>query len=230
MIIAVHQPQYIPWIGYFNKIASVDAFVLLDNVQYKKNEFQNRNKIKTCNGTQWLTVPVKYKFPQKISEVMINNNYPWQRKHLQALRTNYSKAPYFKQYYHFIEQILQRPWEKLSDLNSIIIKELCQLLGFNTKLYSSSELTINENEPNARLIKICQHFNADTYLSGKGAIKYLNLSLFERATIQVRFQDFYHPIYQQLFGDFVPNLSIIDLIFNYGDNSADIIRQTKGEG
>jgi hypothetical protein len=227
MIIAIHQPQYIPWIGYFHKIASVDVFVLLDNVQYKKNEFQNRNKIKTSNGAQWLTVPVKYKFPQKIKEVEINNNSPWQRKHIQALRTNYSKAQYFLRYFSCFTEMLQKDWNILSNLNSYAVKKISKLLHLNTEFYDASELGIIEEEPSKRLIEICKHFKADTYLSGKGGINYLNISLFRDAGISVKFQDFKHPVYDQLYGTFVENLSIIDLIFNCGEKSSDFIRQNQ---
>ncbi len=96
MIVSVHQPQYLPWLGYFDKIERSDIFVFLDNVQFKKNEWQNRNKIKTSEGWQWLSVPVIHKFMQKISEVKINNTVWWGKKHLNALVTNYSKAPFFK--------------------------------------------------------------------------------------------------------------------------------------
>jgi hypothetical protein len=227
VIIAIHQPQYMPWIGYFHKIASVDAFVFLDNVQYKKNEFQNRNKIKINNGVQWLTVPVRYKFPQKINEVTINNNFPWQRKHVQALRTNYSKAPYFEHYFSFFADIVQQDWKKLANLNCYIVKQICQLLHFNTDFYNASEFGITEDDPNKRLIEICKHLKANTYLSGKGGINYLDIDLFTNADITVKFQDFKHPVYDQPYGAFVENLSIIDLIFNCGEKSPDLIRQNQ---
>lgn len=218
-----------PWIGYFHKIASVDAFVMLDNVQYKKNEFQNRNKIKTSSGIQWLTVPVKYKFPQKISEVLINNNFRWQHKQIQALRTNYSKAPYFKEYFPFFTEIIEQPWEKLASLNCFLVEKLCQLLGLQAKLYIASVLGCFEEEPNLRLIQICQHLKADSYLSGIGGRNYLKLNLFKEANIIVNFQHFKHPVYNQLYGDFVPNLSIIDLIFNCGKSSSDLIISNGGD-
>ena len=111
LIVTIHQPQYLPWIGYFDKINQVDAFCFLDNVQFKKNEWQNRNRIKTAQGWQWLTVPVKHRFPQTIEEVEINDTVNWRRKHLQALATNYKKTPYFDEYIEFFEDVYSNEWE-----------------------------------------------------------------------------------------------------------------------
>ena len=110
MIIAIHQPQFMPWLGYFDKMDSCDAFVLLDNVQYKKNEYQNRNRIKTSNGWQWLTVPACYKFPQKINEVLIDNSVNWQKKHICALQTNYGKSPFFEKYIKHFKGFYDKDW------------------------------------------------------------------------------------------------------------------------
>ncbi len=223
MLIAIHQPQYLPWLGYLDKIDKADVFVILDNVQFKKNEWQNRNRIKTSQGCQWITVPVLYRFPEKISEVRINNRVNWGRKHLQALITNYSKAPYFENYKSFFEDICSRNWNHLVDINIEIIKFMITSLGLKTKLVIASDLTLRE-EPTERLIDICKTLGSNKYLAGQDGNKYMNLELFDKEGIEVIFQNFKHPVYNQLFGKFEPYMSAIDLLFNCGDNSLDILR------
>jgi hypothetical protein len=223
MLITIHQPQYLPWLGYIDKIDKADVFVILDNVQFKKNEWQNRNRIKTSQGCQWITVPVSYRFPEKINEVRINNKANWGRKHLQALITNYSKSTYFDNYKSFFEDIFSRSWDRLVDINIEIIKFLISALDLKTKLVIASDLKLRE-EPTERLIDICKMLDGNRYLAGKDGNKYMNLELFEQEGIDVIFQDFKHPVYHQLFGDFEPCMSAIDLLFNCGDNSLEILR------
>ena len=230
MIVAIHQPQYVPWIGYFHKLDQADIFVLLDNVQFKKNEWQNRNRIKTSQGWQWLTVPVNYRFPQMISEVRINNRVRWHQKHLQAIQTNYGKASFFKDYLPILQEVLSQKWELLSPLNIHIIKKVAKLLGIDTKLYVCSELSEEfTSEQSRRLVEICRYFGAEVYLSGQGGRGYLNMELFQREGIEVIFQEFNPPIYRQLYGEFQPNLSIIDLLLNCGSKTINLIRGKKGE-
>src|SRR3972149_6060262 len=128
MIAAIHQPQFIPWLGYFDKIDQSDVFIFLDNVQYKKNEYQNRNRIKTVDGWQWLTVPVLYKFPQKINEVRINNKIDWKKKHLHALITNYSRAKYFERYIEYFKELYSKEWEIISDINIEVTRQFFNFL------------------------------------------------------------------------------------------------------
>jgi WbqC-like protein family. len=223
MLITIHQPQYLPWLGYIDKIDKADVLVILDNVQFKKNEWQNRNRIKTAQGCQWITVPVLYRFPEKINEVRINNRENWGRKHLQALITNYSKSIYFDNYKDFFEDIFNRSWERLVDINVAIIKFLISALDLKTKLVMASDLKLRE-EPTERLIDICKTLNGNKYLAGKDGNIYMNLELFEKEGIEVIFQDFKHPVYNQLFGNFEPYMSAVDLLFNCGDNSLEILR------
>ena len=223
MLIAIHQPQYLPWLGYLDKIDKADVFVILDNVQFKKNEWQNRNRIKTAQGCQWITVPVLYRFPEKINEVMVNNKASWSRKHLQALITNYSKSPYFDNYKSFFEDIFSRNWDRLVDINIEIIKFLISALGLNTKLVMASDLQLREGSTE-RLIDICKTLKGDKYLAGKDGSSYMNLELFDKEGIETIFQEFKHPVYDQLFGDFEPCMSAIDLLFNCGNNSLEILR------
>jgi hypothetical protein len=214
MKVAIHQPQYLPWLGYFDKIDQADCFVLLDDVQFKKNEWQNRNKIKTAAGWQWLTVPVLHRFPQRICEVRINRTDPWSRKHLQP----------------FFEEIYAREWTLLLDLNLATIAYLAEALGIQTKLVLASSLPVPaELEATDRLIAICQAVGANTYLSGVGGREYLDLAPFKEAGIGVLFQAFQTRLYPQRFGAFVPDLSIVDLLFNCNDHSLQIIRQGREE-
>lgn len=224
MIVGVHQPQYLPWLGYFAKIDRADVFVLLDTVQYKKNEWQNRNRIKTADGRQWLTVPVTYRFPQRINEVAVNNRERWQHKQRQAIASNYRKAPFWGDLAPLIEEILSPTWEMLAPLNIFGVKRLAAILGIDTPLYVASELGAFPEDPDERLIAIAKHFGADTYLAGSGGRDYMDLDRYARSGIVVTFQEYHHPVYDQLFGAFEPCLSVVDLLFNHGEESLKILR------
>jgi hypothetical protein len=229
LIVAVHQPQYLPWIGYFDKMRRADVFCYLNDVQYKKNEWQNRNRIKTAQDWQWLTVPVRYCFPEKINEVQINNTTQWSKKHLQALKTNYSRAPYFKTYISIFEDTFSREWELISELNIHLIERLKDALQMQEKTtIISSELTLRE-EPTDRLIDICKDLGADTYLAGQGGAGYMDVARFEKNGLKVIMQDVKHPVYPQLFKDFQSHLSIVDLLFNCGPESMNVIREANAE-
>ncbi len=226
MIISIHQPQYLPWLGYFDKIDKSDAFVFLDDVQFKKNEWQNRNKIKISNGWQWLTVPVLYKFTQSISEVLINNGVNWRRKHFTALVTNYGKTRHFDKYIDFLKNTYNQNWEYLTGLNIYIIEYLIKVLGIKTTLFRASKLK-STGKGTRHLVDICKRLGADTYLSGIGGRNYLELKDFEAEKIKVIFQDFHHPVYRQLYeknSGFQLNMSIVDLLFNCGEDSLGILR------
>ena len=223
MLVAIHQPQYLPWLGYFDKIRRADVFCFLDNVQYKKNEWQNRNKIKNVQGWQWLTVPVNYRFPQKIKEVTAGDPLKWGKKHLQALITNYSKAPFFKEYIGYFERFYSRERKLLSEINIDAVKIICELLQIkNTSFVIASDVS-NSEDPTGRLVGICKAVGGDTYLSGKDGAGYMDLAKFRENNVSVIFQDFKHPSYPQQFGAFEPNLSVVDLLFNCGPESLDRI-------
>jgi hypothetical protein len=219
MIVSVHQPQYLPWLGYFDKIDKADVFVLLDNVQFKKNEWQNRNKIKTAGGEQWLTVPVMYRFPQLINQVEINNRERWQHKQQQALISNYRKAPHWDALEPFLADLFQSEWQTISQLNIHVVRALVKVLGIETPLHIASEMGNFPEDPDERLIAITKYFGADTYLAGSGGRDYMDVDKYDRNSIKVLFQDYRHPVYDQLFGDFLPHMSVIDLIFNHGGDS-----------
>ena len=224
-VVAIHQPQFLPWLGYFDKLDRSDVFCLLDTVQYKKNEFQNRNKIKTAQGWQWLTVPVTYRFPQRILEVGVNQTVDWRRKHLRTLETSYRKAPFFDTYITRFEEFYQQSYEMLADVNVASIELLMELLGLERKLVLASSLQVDTEDPTLRLVQICQTLGGAAYLSGKDGAKYMDVDMFASHEIDVLFQDFKHPQYPQCFGSFEPNMSVVDLLFNCGPESLAILRE-----
>lgn len=224
MIVAIHQPQFMPWLGYFDKMDQVDCFVLLDQVQYKKNEWQNRNRIKTAQGPMWLTVPVTYRFPARILEVQIDRKVPWRHKHLQALRTNYARASHWQEARIALEELYGQDWRDLVSINCASIAWLRQELGIDTPLQFASAMVLSE-EPTQRLIDICRWVGADTYLAGADGRKYMDLEAFAKAGIRVVFQQYEHPTYPQLFGEFISHLSALDLVLNCGAESGAILRR-----
>jgi hypothetical protein len=221
MIAGIHQPNYIPWSGYFYKIAKSDVFIFLDNVPYTKNSFINRNKIKTQHGEAWMTISVltKGRYGQMINEVKINNNVPWGKIHWKTIEANYAKAPYFKEYKHLFEDIYQKNWEKLIELNEALIKLICDILCIkNIKFIRASELGVSGRNTEL-LINICKATGADSYFSGSGGKKYMEEESFEKEGVKLKYSEFQHPTYDQLWGNFSPNLSVIDLIFNKGGSN-----------
>ncbi|HOC02761.1 MAG TPA: WbqC family protein [bacterium] len=219
IIIGIHQPNFLPWLGYFYKITKSDIFVLLDNVQYTKNSFINRNKIKTSQGDHWLTVPVSFKFGDLIKDVTIDNNIDWRKKHLKTFELNYKKAPHFDEIYNFLERVYyKKEWIFLADFNIELIVEICCFLDMNKKFIKASSLNILGKSTDL-LINIVKNLNGDIYLSGKGGQQYQDESKFNKENIKLIYSDFKHPVYRQLWGEFIENLSIIDILFNLGKES-----------
>jgi len=224
MIVTIHQPQYLTWLGFFNKCACSDIFVLLDDVQFQKNGFQNRTQIKTATGWQYLTVPVSYSHPARISEVRTALNTDWQKKHWKALVQNYQKAPYFRNYEDRIRPLFENRFDKLEELTARSIEIIFGILGIDTRIIKSSSIKA-PGDSSDRLVNICKSLKADIYLSGIGGKKYLEEDKFKNSGIQVIYQDYKHPVYEQQFENttFQPNMSVIDLIFNCGEKSRDIM-------
>lgn len=229
MRIVVLQPSYLPWLGYFDQMFKSDVFVVYDDVQYDKNGWRNRNRIKTPHGPQWLTVPVLTKgrhFPLN-REVEINNTVPWQTKQLRSIVQNYMKARFFNQYIGPVESVLKCSWRSLVDLDMASIHMLKEQLGLTTKINLSSDLKIPKMGKTERLIEICRHFGADALLEGDAGKSYIDEALFAGAGIQLEFHGYQHPVYRQLHGDFVPYMSVIDLLFNHGAHSLEILTHGK---
>ena len=226
MIVSVHQPHYLPWLGYFDKMDRCDIFVILDNVQYKKREFQNRNKIKTPEGELWLTVPVLThgRYEQTTGQVRIDNTVNWQAKHLKAMEMNYRKAPHFDACFTALEKLYAQRQELLIGLNMAMLHTFLDLLGMrrdNIRLESALNV---EGAKTQRLVNICKALGAGTYLSGAGGKAYMETGLFEQNGLRLEYHHFDHPEYPQLHGGFLPYLAIADLLFNCGRASLDILR------
>ena len=224
MILTAHQPVYLPWLGLFHKIAMADAFCYFDDVQYQKKDWNNRNKLKGSNGEFWLTVPVKSKdhYSKKVGKIEVNNSIKWQKKHLKSIELNYKSATYFDRYIGFFRDCYNREWERLSDLNEYMLKWFLGTLGINVIYFKMSELGF-EGSKNDLVLDMCRKLGADVYIFGQLGKNYADVNTFNRHGIDVCFQEYIHPEYRQLHGAFRPYLSIVDLLFNEGPNSFDII-------
>ncbi len=231
MILAAHQPQYLPWLGYFHKMASCDVFVYLDDVQYKKREFQNRNKIRVKEGVQWLTVPVitKGHYDQAISEVRVDPTSAWAKDHWTAVKLAYAKASFFPAYAQELESFYRRPWTRLSDMSRTLIDFHRRVLNISTPVRLSSEFSLTTAKTQ-RLLDLCRALGADTYLSGQGARDYLEEDLFEKAGVRLVYQDFSHPRYAQVHEPFESHLAALDLVLNHGPAGADILMGRAAKG
>lgn len=228
MRITIHQPEHMPWLGFFHKITDVDKYVVLDSVQYRHGYFQNRNRVRGKNGMLWINVPVKTKGKriQKINEVEINNDIPWQRKCLNTISLNYNKTPYYSDYISQIKSLYEQPWSMLVDFNLAAIRLLLGLMHSPVHIVFSSELGVSGGECED-ILRICKLLNAKEYISGISGIAGRGkegMVSFTRENIKVIYQEFHHPIYSQLYGGFIPCLSILDLLFNHGSRSLDILR------
>lgn len=228
MVVGIHQPEHLPWLGFFHKMYLSDIFVLLDNVQYEKNYFQNRNRIRTSKGFCWTTVPVltKGRSSQLINEVRINAlEREWPQKIWGTLEQNYRKAPFFGDYAPSLTKIYcDRKWDKLVDLNISIINQLAKWQGIKTPLVRASNMGV-EGKSTDLLLRICQELKASVYLAGKSGRDYLDESKFTDKNIQVFYQNFVHPVYQQQYSPFMPQMSVIDLLMNHGKESLRIITE-----
>ncbi|OGI09980.1 MAG: hypothetical protein A2Y40_02120 [Candidatus Margulisbacteria bacterium GWF2_35_9] len=227
MILTAHQPTYLPWLGLIHKIMLADAYVSFDDVQYVPKEWINRNKIKTQNGPIWLTVPVLDKGYLEsgltIKDIMINNNLPWRKKHWMSIYLNYKKAPYFNQTSDFFEDLYKQDWVKICDLNEYVLKYLLKELGIDVSWHKLSEMTVSGSK-NDLVLSMCKELNTDLYIFGALGKDYADVKSFNDQGMDVMFQEYIHPKYPQLHGEFESHLSILDLLFNVDiKNVKDII-------
>jgi hypothetical protein len=227
MFCAIMQPTYLPWIGYFHLIDSVEKFIFLDNVKLERSSWQIRNRIKTPQGELYLTVPVKNKdgrMDTLISSAQIAYRNPWTKKHLKSLFYNYQKSKFFDEIYPFIEEILSKEFQFLSELNIHIIKRICQEMGINVEFIISSQLQDIEGVKDERLVSLCKKIGCDDYLSPQGSAEYLEKETpggqLVKNQISLFYQNFEHPEYAQLHGMFMGYLGVIDLLFNHGFNQS----------
>ena len=218
MISAGHQPNYLPWLGFFDKMSKCDVFIIEDNVQFAQCGFTNRNRIKTFTGVNWLTVPIEHSGrPLPINEIVIANKSEcnWAQRHWLSLKSCYGKAPFWKNYCDFFEQTFSQEWNMLIDLNVHLINGLRGFFNINTPLVMASSLGVSGKKSELILAQ-CKAVGANVQLSGIGSRDYLDVKLFEAEGVKVVFQDFHYPTYPQLHGGFVPDLSVVDYLFCAG--------------
>lgn len=226
MTIGIHQPNYLPWAGYFNKMKRCDKFVIFDDVQLPRGQhsFETRSLIKSANGEQWLTIPVKNKDSLKqIKDVEIDGDR-WKKKHLKALELNYHKAPYFEDYINPLAEIYGAEWTSLKCFNTFLIKQIASWLDINTEICFSSDMDIF-GEGEGKIIQIIQKLGGDKYISGtgEGSKKYVKEEAFEKYGIEIIWQTYVQMPYHQLYGNFLDKTSVIDLLMNMGPESIKFI-------
>lgn len=225
MRVAIHQPHYLPWLRYFEKIARSDLFIVLDDAQFAKNDWQNRNRVKAAGRPVVLTVPVCHRLGQRLDEVCIDNTGHWRRKHWETIRQHYARAPFFADYAPGLEAIYAQAWDRLDALNLHMLRFFCDALGIATPLVRASTLNVPGNA-SARLVALVRAVGGDTYYSGRHAAEtYLDRALFGAADIRIDLQDWRAPEYPQLHGAFVPDLAIVDLLMNRGPDSLRILME-----
>lgn len=228
MKVAIHQPNFLPWIGFFNKIRSVDLFILFDDVQFERGKtYTSRTKILTQGNETWLTVPVTNKSSLvQIRDIEVVRDLNWKSKHLKTLALNYKKTPYFDDIFQIIEIIYKENSSFLIDYNIPLIKSICEYLQFKTAFKLSSELHLENVSRSNKILNLLKAVKTDEYLSGigEGSLRYINNREFELAGITLAWQNFIQKPYNQ-YGTqkFVSNLSIVDLLFNMGKESCQVI-------
>jgi hypothetical protein len=218
MVVTIHQPEHLPWLGFFNKMSMADVYVILDNVQYVKGNYQNRNRIIGTNGPQWIFVPVnnKGRMESTILDMTFadETNSTWRKKYLNTLYCSYHKYPYFEKYYAYFEELMAKNYTHLCDFNLDIIFYFAELLEIKPQFIRASELETSGKKSDL-VLSICKAVNADVYISGEGGRHYMKLDDYEQAGIDVVFQKYKHPEYVQHTGKpFEPYMSVLDLLFN----------------
>ncbi len=224
--IAILQPNYIPWKGVFDLIDRVDIFIFYDDVQYTVKDWRSRNRIRTTHGDIWLTVPVKTKGlgEQLICDAEIDMSSNWQRKHYKALKINYQKAMYFKEYEYLLEEIyLRNSWAKISDLNIYSTQLLAKALGIEVEWHKSSDLEQSGNKDGEKVVKICKMLGCDYFINGPTAKAFMNEELFRENGIVLDYMEYGYPEYRQLHQPFTHQVTVLDTIFNCGPEARKFI-------
>jgi len=215
MVLSAHQPAYLPWLGYFYKIVKSDVFIFLDSVQYEKNSYINRNRIKTSQGYVWLTIPVKTKghLSQTLKDTEIDYIQNWKHKHLKTIYYNYQKASNFRRLYPKLEKLYEKDYPLLSDLCFNHLNFWLEELKIKTKIVRSSRLSINSKKSDL-IFDLCKHYTANHYIAGRFGKEYLEEFKFKNAGILIEYQEYQYIEYSQLYGNFMPNLGVIDFCMN----------------
>lgn len=228
MRVAIHQPEHLGYLGFYNKMMNADAWIFLDNVQIAKRDFVRRNRILGPNGPMWLSVPVltKGRYDQKVQDVEINQTQEWRQSHWKSIYHQYRRAPYFEQYAGELAAIYETEWRMLAELNITLARLTARWLGLERSMYCASELGV-EGHSSQLLADLTLAVGGDEYLSGPMGRDYLDDSLFQARDLRVAYNDFEHPVYPQAGanGEFIPYLAAIDLLFNCGPTSLDVIAQ-----
>lgn len=219
MIVSIHQPAYLPWLGYLARIAASDVFVYLDTVQFEKNSFTNRNRIKTANGPIWLTVPILQQghLSKRLMDIDIDNRQDWRRKHLRSIEQNYSRAPRFAECFPRFADLYKTEDVKLVEICFRQLRFWLDELSIKTQIVRSSELPV-AGQKSGLVLDICRHLGASAYLSGPLGRDYLDELEFSKAGISLSYQNYTHPEYIQLHGHFIPAMGVIDYWINCGDS------------
>ncbi len=218
MIVTIHQPGYLPWAPFLEKALRSDVFVLLDDVQFEKNSEQNRNRIKTPRGAEWLTVPVQRRLGTLIPDVFIPADQDgWRVKHRRSIEQNYRRAPHFDAVAGPLFALLDRPWDRLLDLTLAVDRLFLEWAGFSGRFERASALSVPGRKA-CRILEFCSRLGADTYLSGPAGLDYLDPAAFASAGVRILYQHYDHRDYPQLYPEagFVPRLSALDLFMNLG--------------
>lgn len=222
-VVGIHQLHYLPWLRYFDKMARSDVFIVLDNIQFNKNGWQNRNKVKAASGVALLTVPVFEKAGQTLDAVRINNMLPWRRKHWRTLEQAYGKAPYWREHAEFLKSTYEQEWEFLNDLNRHMLEYFIGALGIGTPVVYASNLNV-PGIATERLVNLIEAVGGKIYLSGAYALDaYLDADMLAAAGIGLELQEWTSRPYPQLHNKFVPDLAIVDLLMNCGPKSLDVL-------
>jgi hypothetical protein len=224
--IAIQQPEHLPWLGFFNKMAQVDLYVFLDNVQFKKRYFENRNRIRLHGQDHWLTVPVvtKGRYTQSIAEVEIASEQPWNKSYLKTLEHAYAQAPHGREAVETFREPLDHPPRRLVELNLALIQRVRERLGITTPTLLASSLPVAGLKGGELILEICRQVRATEYISGPDGRNYLPLESFAQAGIALGYHDYVHPTYPQPEPDFVSHLSVVDCLAQCGPRAAEIVR------
>lgn len=215
--VAILQSNYLPWKGYFQIIDESDVFVFYDDAQYTKNDWRNRNIVKSANGPLWITVPVLRagRVGQRILDAQIDSRTPWARSHRRTIEQTYARAPHSGDALELLDAIYARPWDRLSDLNQFATRRICEAIGIRTEFENSTDFP-ESDDPTGRLVEICRRLDATEYLTGPTAADYLDVRQFDEAGIECRFMKYDHPEYPQVHPPFDHRVSIVDLIAHCG--------------
>ncbi len=227
-IVAMHQPNYLPWIGLFSKIKQADCFVIMDTFQYTKDGITHRNKVRTNAGSGYLTIPIAKKFARaKIKDVELPLDRKWQEIHYQTIYQNYLKTDFFKYHADFFKELYQKNFPFLCQINVNIIRYLLKCFEINVEVITASDLNLSPDLKHTdMIIAVLKSIGSTTYLSGQSGRVYLEFEKFHQNNINCRFVKFTHPVYKQRYPGFEPNMSAIDLLFNVGPQSSEVIKES----